>query len=217
MSQSPPAQTTTPPPDTQAASWKDADRAARRGLIVDAALDLLHREGLAAVTARRVASAVGVGAMTLYTYVDGQDDLHRAMVAHGFAMIHENCCRASESKRVGEDDWWPGARAYVDFAVTNPNLYRLMFDTPVAPDDAAFDQVIHGGFQPLIDRVRERLAAKGLSGKQLDTEARRTAGRHWIALHGLATLAIAGRMQVLHGKLDDVLRHLIEATAPTKG
>lgn len=203
------------PPLTQ--RWKDADREVRRALIVEVALALLHQDGVEHVTMRRVAAAIGVGAMTLYTYVNGQDDLHHAMVAHGFLMIHQNCCRASEANRVDEDDWWPGARAYVDFAVNNPNLYRLMFDTPVAPDDAAFDQVIHGGFQPLIDRVRERLAAQGMTGKKLDTEARKAAGRHWIALHGLATLAIAGRMQVLHGNLDAVLKHLIEATAPTKG
>lgn len=202
------------------AAWKDADRDHRRAMIIDLALHLLTEEGPDALTMRRVARELGVGAMTLYTYIDGQPGLHRAMVQRGFDIIHQNCSAACEFKQQDNQDshdWSGGARAYVQFAIQHPNLYRLMFDTPVDEDDEQFDQIIQGGFQGLHTVVRERLEAQGLKGKQLDTETRKLAGRYWIALHGLATLAIAGRMQVLHGTLDEVLLHLLEAVAPTKG
>ncbi|MFN3168743.1 MAG: TetR/AcrR family transcriptional regulator [Phycisphaeraceae bacterium] len=200
-----------------ARQWKDRDREGRRDLIVDVAFNMLRNDGQDAVTMRRVAAAIGVGAMTLYTYVDGLDDLHRRIIARGFSIIHDNCSSACDHNRKHDDDWMPGARAYVRFAVDHPNLYHLMFATPVDPDDDQFDQIIHGGFAGLHEVVRERLASSGLSGKPLEVETRKVAGRYWIALHGLATLAIAGRMQVLHGSLDDVLEHLLEAVAPTKG
>jgi len=41
-------------------------------LIIETALDLLRRRGPQDVTMRRVAARLGVGAMTLYTYIDGQ-------------------------------------------------------------------------------------------------------------------------------------------------
>ncbi|MEM9414194.1 MAG: TetR/AcrR family transcriptional regulator [Planctomycetota bacterium] len=214
-------------PANAPAAWKDADRDQRRTLIIDVGLYLLTHEGPDALTMRRVARELGVGAMTLYTYIDGQPGLHRAMVARGFDIIHQNCsaaCEAQHEQREqgqlpddGSGGWSGGARSYVQFAVDHPNLYRLMFDTPVDEDDEQFDQLMHGGFQGLHTVVRERLEAQGLKGKQLDTETRKLAGRYWIALHGLATLAIAGRMQVLHGTLDEVLLHLLEAVAPTKG
>ncbi|XAM00373.1 TetR/AcrR family transcriptional regulator [Phycisphaeraceae bacterium D3-23] len=222
----PPAPPTPGPPPSPAA-WKDADREHRRAMIIDLALHLLTDEGPDALTMRRVARELGVGAMTLYTYIDGQPGLHRAMVQRGFDIIHHNCATACETQQAqkaqadyaedGSGGWSGGARAYVQFATQHPNLYRLMFDTPVDANDEQFDQLMHGGFQGLHTVVRERLEAQGLKGKLLDTETRKLAGRYWIALHGLATLAIAGRMQVLHGTLDEVLLHLLEAVAPTKG
>ncbi len=200
-----------------ARQWKDLDRTGRRELIVAVAFNMLREDGEEAVTMRRIAGALGVGAMTLYTYVDGLEDLHRRIIARGFDIIHENCSAACETDRRHEHDWMPGARSYVRFAIENPNLYHLMFATPVDPDDEQFDQIIHGGFAGLLEVVSEQLAHTGLSGKPLEVETRKVAGRYWIALHGLATLAIAGRMQVLHGTLDEVMEHLLEAVAPTRG
>lgn len=212
------------PPTTQkrkdaglARQWKALDRDGRRDLIVKVAFDMLQNDGEEAVTIRRIAGAIGVGAMTLYTYVDGLEDLHRRIIAKGFEIIHENCSTACDTGRQHDDDWMPGARAYVRFAIDHPNLYHLMFATPVDPDDEQFEQIMHGGFAGLHEAVRQRLAAKGLTGKALEVQTKQAAGRYWIALHGLATLAIAGRMQILHGKLDDVLQHLVDAVSPTRG
>ena len=210
--------TTTNKKDTSLArQWKALDRQARRDLIVKVAFGMLQDDGEEAVTIRRIAAALGVGAMTLYTYVDGLEDLHRQIIAKGFEIIHENCSTACDTGRRHDDDWMPGARSYVQFAINHPNLYHLMFATPVDPDDEQFDQIMQGGFAGLHEAVRERLASTGLKGKALETETRRAAGRYWIALHGLATLAIAGRMQTLQGSLDDVLQHLVDAVSPTKG
>ncbi|PZS21494.1 MAG: TetR family transcriptional regulator [Pseudonocardiales bacterium] len=63
--------------------WRSPAAVSRRGpergldveAVVAAATDLADREGLAAVTMRRVADALGVGAMTLYTYIPGKAEL----------------------------------------------------------------------------------------------------------------------------------------------
>lgn len=199
-----------------ATRWKEHDREGRRGLIVEVAFEMLQSDGAEAVTIRRIASALGVGAMTLYTYVDGLEDLHRQIIAKGFEIIHHNCSTACDTGRQHDDDWMPGARAYVRFAIEHPNLYHLMFSTPVDPDDEQFEQIMHGGFAGLHEAVRQRLASTGLKAKALENETKQAAGRYWIALHGLASLAIAGRTQVLHGNLDTVLRHLVDAVAPTR-
>ena len=195
--------------------WKTHDREGRRRLIVDVAFNMLQNDGEDALTIRRIASALGVGAMTLYTYVDGLEDLHRQIIARGFELIHQNCCHASDTTRKHDHDWMPGAKAYVQFAINHPNLYHLMFATPVDPDDEQFEQIMHGGFAGLHQVVSERLEGSGITGQALEDETRKAAGRYWIALHGIATLAIAGRMQILHGSLDEVLQHLVDAVAPT--
>ena len=75
--------------------WRNADNASRQQLIVDTSLDLLRREGLAAVTMRRVAQRLGVGTMTLYTYIENQAMLHRHMTHRGFELLRDCCDQAS--------------------------------------------------------------------------------------------------------------------------
>lgn len=87
-----------------------------------------------------------------------------------------------------------------------------MFSTPMRCDD---HDLLHGGFQTLLDKVSQQLAQHGLQEPQLQRQARTAAGRFWIALHGLATLAIAGRLVVLEGDLDQILDDLLQHVAPT--
>lgn len=189
--------------------WQQAGRDQRRELITNTALKLLHNKGLTAVTMRAVADQLGIGAMTLYTYVKGKYGLHREMVAQGFELLNTGC---SENSTLGTSEGWRGgARAYLRFALDNPNLYKLMFDHFMADDD---DDLLHGGFQHLFDKVKERLECEANQKEDLDRAARASAGRFWIALHGLATLAIAGRLAILEGGLDDLLDDLLKHVAP---
>ncbi|HZD14549.1 MAG TPA: TetR/AcrR family transcriptional regulator [Pseudonocardiaceae bacterium] len=75
--------------------WRSSAAVSRRGpergldvdAVVAAATDLADREGLEAVTMRRVAAALGVGAMTLYTYVPGKAELLDLMLDSAYARM----------------------------------------------------------------------------------------------------------------------------------
>jgi AcrR family transcriptional regulator len=191
--------------------WLQANAQERRRLIVAAAMGLLDQRGPEAVTMRRVARKLGLGAMTLYTYVAGQEGLRRAIIQRGFAMLQEGCESASTlGTPLG---WWGGARHYLRFAMENPNLYRLMFSLPTTAADAD-EQMFRGEFQKFLDKVREQAAQQGGAAVELESQARRDAGRLWIALHGLASLAIDGRLSVLGGDVDQLLRDVLERAAP---
>lgn len=65
--------------------WRGEDEpSARSGLTVtrigEAGIELADRDGLAALSMRRVAEHLGVGTMSLYTYVPGKDELIFVMV-----------------------------------------------------------------------------------------------------------------------------------------
>jgi AcrR family transcriptional regulator len=79
--------------------WRSSAAVSRRGphrgldvdAVVAAATDLADREGLEAVTMRRVAQALGVGAMTLYTYIPSKAELLDLMLDSAYArMSREN-------------------------------------------------------------------------------------------------------------------------------
>lgn len=193
--------------------WRSLDHEQRRILIVEVALDLLDRKGIDAITMRQVAQKLGLGAMTLYTYVQGQDELCRAIIRRGFDMLNSRCNNASESLPNGQN-WQAGARTYINFATENPALYHLMFSMPMKNDQADKD-VITGGFAPLCECVREQMTQKGMSEKMIDKELPMAVSRFWIALHGLASLAISGRLAAYDKSLEVYIDDLLERVAPT--
>ncbi len=207
------SKTRPPTPSQLRRRWARGDAEERRGLIVDAAMTLLEREGPAAVTVRRVAQRLGVGAMTLYTYVEGQQGMRLLMVRRGFEMLHNYCqsCSSMGARR----PWWGGSRAYVTFAVENPRLYEIMFTSRVS-DGAGEDEypVYDEGFQPLLERVSAYLSEQGVPTERLAEEADRQATLFWIALHGLASLAIANRLKRRVEDVDELLQDLLDRVAP---
>ena len=80
------------------------------GQIVTTAVDLADREGLAALSMRKVAGELGVGAMSLYRYVPGKGELIDLMVDHLNGPEEELARRAGEGWRatlefVAESSW----------------------------------------------------------------------------------------------------------------
>ena len=190
--------------------WQRLDHQQRKELVVDQAIALLQDQGIESVTMRRLAARLGVGTMTVYTYIDGQDHLRREIIRRGFRMLKCSCQARCDAN--AEHSWAASARNYIDFALAYPKLYQLMFASPI-PDDDAGRQLLDEEFAPLIERVREKLgdAAHNVGERQI----RAAATRYWIALHGLASLAIADRLPFLYGTLDEVLIDLLERVAPT--
>jgi AcrR family transcriptional regulator len=83
------------PARTLALLWRDPTPAPSRGpgrgldvdAVVAAATDLADREGLEAVTMRRLAKELGVAAMTLYTYVPGKTELVDLMLDAAYSRL----------------------------------------------------------------------------------------------------------------------------------
>jgi AcrR family transcriptional regulator len=75
--------------------WGTEDTGPRRGprpalskdRVVGTAIDIADREGLGALTMRRLAKALGVGPMALYTYVPGKAELLDLMLDTAYAQM----------------------------------------------------------------------------------------------------------------------------------
>ena len=79
---------------------------ARMGLdtakVIDAAAEIVDRDGLGALTLARVAREVGVRAPSLYNHVEGLDDLERRLGLRGLEILGREC-RTAVMGRVGPD------------------------------------------------------------------------------------------------------------------
>lgn len=138
----------------------DADSAAvgrerTRRRVIEAAADLLAREGRDAVTTRAVAVAAGLQPPAIYRLFGDKDGLLEAVAEHGFATF-------LAAKHVDPDpqdlieDLRAGWDLAVEFGLANPALYTLMYSEPTRAASPAF----RAGMEILMGRIR-RLAAGG--------------------------------------------------------
>lgn len=140
--------------------WGPRERAARgpkpgRSInqVVATAIQIADREGLAAVTMRRVADELGFTTMALYRYVPGKDELIDLManVAVGAPPMVPN---------EGADDWAFELQAWAraDLAVyqRHPWLLELIARTPQGPNWFAW-----------VESALRALSATGLSASEM--------------------------------------------------
>ncbi|GMV07284.1 MAG: hypothetical protein AMXMBFR53_35590 [Gemmatimonadota bacterium] len=160
--------------------------------MLDAAWLVLHEEGLQAVSVREVAKRVGVTPMATYYHFANKASLIAAVAARGF----EALSREIQHRMSMEEDPLLKLRAmgvaYAVFAVRHPEVFRTMFgeelaDTSAHPDlrRAARDTMagVVGTFQGAAD-----------TGSIALVDAPDAALTAWSAMHGLATLLVAGQL-----------------------
>ncbi|MER6808617.1 TetR/AcrR family transcriptional regulator [Spirillospora sp. NPDC000708] len=105
---------------------KDTDG---RDRILRAAARLIAESGGEPVSTRAVCAAAGVGAPTLYHHFGDKQGLFDAVAAHGFEEYLASK-RAMAASGDPLEDLRHGWDVHVEFGLTNPAVYALMYGTP---------------------------------------------------------------------------------------
>ena len=184
-------------PTTRAERVRRASRRRRedekqelRQAILQAAGQLFVEQGYERFSLRQVAELIGYSATTIYLYFKDKDDLLFAVVDEGFERFGQQlaaaaACADDPIARLGAI-----GRAYIDFGLSNPVHYQLMFmqraDFLIGHRPGEQHTRIDG-FRVLQDSVRYAIDAGAL--RPGDAEAYSDA--LWALVHGLVALAIS--------------------------
>lgn len=134
--------------------------------VIEAAAELLAQDGSEAVTTRAVATAAGVQPPAIYRLFGDKDGLLEAVVEHGYAQFIATK-QAQPPLDDPVDDLRAGWDMAVEFGLTNPALYALMYGEPrrgtTSPAFAAGMAILLGRIRRIAEtgwlRVDEGLAA----------------------------------------------------------
>jgi AcrR family transcriptional regulator len=140
---------------------------------------------------RAVADALGVSAMTPYRYVAGKEALFGLVRAEAFRRFADRLEAAFPGRGGAAARLGRLKRAYIDFAVAQPDAYRIMFELR-QPDPARHaDLVTQSGraFAALHRTVADGVAAGELVGDPLTI-----AHILWADAHGLVSLYLADKL-----------------------
>ena len=176
----------------------------RRALLQEA-VRTIGKNGVDGLTLRTVGSSLGVSRTALYRHFADKAALLAAVAADGFRTLRVDLGEAWQRRGRGRAGFEAMGIAYVRFALAHPSHYRVMFgaDIPGA-DNPELTQEGAGAFQVLVDAV---IALQQLKLARQD-EPRQMALFIWATVHGVAMLALDGRL----GPEPAVVNRLIEYT-----
>lgn len=193
--------------------------------LVTAANVILQRDGADALSLRAIAAEVGVSHMAPYAHFKNKKELVQSIAEEGFvqmAIAMEDVAASLTSNKSiipGELVLAYGA-CYLEFATTNPQLYRLMLGQVETTgrknkkDEASkgsHSEPMNSSFmdsskKPFI-LLREAFALRGDDEEKVKAQALGA----WSMVHGMAALIIEGHIQVPEGTS---FKHFLAAATP---
>jgi AcrR family transcriptional regulator len=167
-----------------------------RRALIDAALELVAREGPGAVSLRELAARVGVTHAAPYRHFKNKEELFATVAEEGFKMFRDALIagrdRGGSSSR---EQLVQTGIAYVRFAVEHPGHFKVMFSRLGDPQSDVPGVVDEGAtaFQVLVDCIIAAQAAGVLRpGDPLQQSL-----FAWSGVHGLSMLLVEGSLKTM--------------------
>jgi AcrR family transcriptional regulator len=177
------------------ASRRVREKESLKRLILDTARDMFVEHGYYGVTLRKIAHAIDYAPGTIYRYFKDKDELIRALCIADFDAFEQSFPRETAPADPLAAIRAAGA-AYIRFALTHPNQYRLMFMTPRPAALHEFDdETLAKKGDPARDSYAmvRQLAQAAIDGGLLRADLQDpdlVAQTLWAGVHGMASLEI---------------------------
>jgi AcrR family transcriptional regulator len=189
-----------------------------RGSILRAASDEFLEHGYENFSLRRVAERIGYSPTTIYLYFQNKDELLLETVQEGFNHFDQQMKAAADETAEPLQRIEALGRAYINFGIQNPALYRLMFmqrsDFYFMPrfdedDVAAGSNVPTKTTQVVAQQMLVKAVEDGITTGQLRRgDAVLMADVLWAGAHGLVSLVNSPLMSPEHA--EQVIEHLLQ-------
>lgn len=173
-----------------------------------AAEAIVASEGYRGLSTRKVATAIGYAAGTLYLVFKDLDDLVLQLNGRTLDALQAWLL----ARRSGDDDPRSGllalAGAYIDFAETETARWNLLFEY-VAAEGRELPEWYQAKLARVFGLVESALAP--LAAQRDDLAIQRAARVLWAGVHGICTLKIRHRMDLAGGQgTEEMARMLVE-------
>lgn len=190
-------------------AYSSAEREQIESQIRGTALRLFTTLGYRETSLRAIAGELGLSATALYRYFANKEDLLAQIRSEGFDDLREKLGQVRASPAPVTDKIALALNAYLDFALSRPEVYRLMYEL----DQGAFaEQAEVAEARRQAFREAELIARELLATAQASGDANLIAHLFWTGAHGLAALTLANQLD-LGKRYDELLEPLLNALA----
>jgi AcrR family transcriptional regulator len=163
----------------------------RREEILAVSLRLFAQHGMAAVTTRQIARAVGISQPSLYAHFTTADEIGEELCLRGFEALGQRFADVLRAPGTTVERLSRLGRAYIEFGLENPDIYRIAFMLESAATLAEKDPDHPGHAAGLNAFGALRNVVRDLRGGLDDEATSALAQSIWASVHGLVSLLLA--------------------------
>lgn len=164
-----------------------------RRALIDEALRTIDKHGVEGLTLRAVGESLGVSRTALYRHFADKQALLAAVACEGFRTLRLVLVEAWEQNGRGTAGFDAMGDAYLQFAVTHPSHYRVMFGRFVesCARDPELIEESSAAFRALVDALIEQQRRRLVRNDDPTMLARFI----WAITHGISMLVIDGQLR----------------------
>jgi AcrR family transcriptional regulator len=161
--------------------------------LLTAALDQIKELGVEKLSLRGIARTVGVSQTAPYRHFKDKNQLLAEVAAQAFTDLYQSTSSYIDNTQSANRNIRATATAYLSFAISNPEKYKLMFGSSIQ-NRRSYSSMIEASeqsFQVLINQVERGIE----EGDFLPGCPMILANTLWTQVHGMASLIIDGFYQ----------------------
>lgn len=163
-----------------------------KNALIKAGIEILSKEGIEALSLRKVAKKAGVSHTAPYAHFADKQALIAAVAAEGYKKLYEQLISAQDAHDEPLARLMATAHAYLQFALDEPDHFRITFSGVVEVEKNYPDYVEQSKrCFALVVAVVEACQAKGFFEKG-DTHL--VAVSTWSCIHGFVQLLLANQL-----------------------
>jgi AcrR family transcriptional regulator len=164
-----------------------------RTAVLDAARQLLVREGYRDLSMRDVANAVGCSVSSIYLYFAGKDELVHTLMDEGFERWYRRMKDIADGAGTPREKLEGICRAYVEFGLANREYYEIMY---MFHSDrmARYPKELFRRARRNFDLIADLVTAYTPESVTAPDDARIMATALWATLHGVVSTIISDRL-----------------------
>ena len=168
-------------------------------MIIDGAFELLKKEGVEAVTARKLAAHIGCSTQPIFRVYENMDELLKELFERSRAYYEDFC---NSNKNSYDTPFVSLGINYIRFAKQEQNLFKLLFLS--GNKDHTLYELINGKENAFV--MKE---IKKIPNLNMDTvEVIFT--KVFIFMHGMAGMTITGEFDLSDKEAEDMLKDAIK-------
>ncbi len=179
-----------------------------KNALIKAGVEILAKDGVSGLSLRKVAMKAGVSHAAPYAHFADKQALIAAISTEGFRQLYERVSGvAEEHQNQPEKQLVEAAWAYVQFAMDDPDRFKVMFSGVLEKEKEYPDFVTES--QRNFQLVKMIVEVNQASGRLRSGDSALVALSAWGIIHGFILLLLEG--QISHAVLEKMsLRELVE-------